>query len=159
MSRATPVCFGDRLFWAYDVGLGVLFAEAIRVAEQSAAKRHPLWWGELVHQLRVHAVVGASMAVLLDEFSAEEQRALLGWVSRAGVQLTERGGVDLAEVAGWNVLDGQTIDLRGARHVAPGPLVELGQAMSDLVDDTLPPPPPGRHWYFGTPAGRVLQGE
>ncbi|MEU5402288.1 hypothetical protein ABZ348_23670 [Streptomyces sp. NPDC005963] len=158
MGRATPVCFGDRFFWAYDVGLGVLFAEAIHFAEESAPDRRPLWWSELVHQMRVHAVVGASMAVLLDEFSAEEQRALLGWVSRAGTRLAERGGVDLAEVAGWNVLDGQTIDLRGARHVAAGPLVELGRAMSDLVDDVLDPPPQGRHWYFGTPAGRVLHG-
>ncbi|MCM2390614.1 hypothetical protein [Streptomyces albipurpureus] len=158
MSRTVPVSFGDRLFWAYDVGLGVLFAEAVRIAEKSPGESRPPWWGGLVRQLRVHAVVGASLAVALDELSVEERGAVLGWVADAGAALTARGGVSLAEVSRWNVLDGESIHLRGARHVAPGPLVELGQAMSDLVDNALPPAPEGRYWTFGTPDGRVIQG-
>ena len=154
MSRTTPVCFGEEMFWAYDVALGVLFAEAIHVAEESLGGPQPSWRSELIQEMRVNAVVGSSFAVLLDEFDADQRAGLLTWVQEACSRLTARGGVSSAEVADWDVLDGETIHLRGASHVAAGPLAELGEAIEQLLAGALPPAPDGQHWFFGPPSGR-----
>ena len=154
MSSTTPVCFGDAMFWAYDVALGILFAEAAHVAEGSLEDPQPSRRRELIQQLRVIAVVGADFALPIDELDADQQTWLLSWVQEAYSRLAARGGVSSAEVAGWDVLDGETIHLRGADHVAAAPLVELGQAIAQLTAGTLPPAPEGKHWLFGTPSGR-----
>jgi hypothetical protein len=154
MSRTTPVCDGDAMFWAYDVALGILFAEAIHGAESSFEGCQPSWRRELIQRMRVNAVVGSDYAVLLDELDADQRTGLLTWVQEASSRLTARGGVSAAEVAGWDVLDGETVHLRGADHVAAAPLAELGEAIAQLLAGTLPPAPQGQHWYFGTPAGR-----
>jgi hypothetical protein len=154
VSRTTPVCFGDTMFWAYDVALGVLFAEAIHVAERSLEDPQPSWRSELIQQMRVNAVVGSSFAVLLDPLDADQRSGLSAWLREACSRLTARGGVSAAEVAGWDVLDGESIHLRGAGHVAAGPVAELGEALAQLLAGTLPPAPEGQHWYFGTPSGR-----
>lgn len=144
------------MIWAYDVAVGVLLAEAVQVAGETAEARRPDWWGEVVQGLRVNAVVGSTFAILLDEFTPEQRTALLGWIDEACTRLTSRGGVTAAEALEWDVLDGETVDLRGAEHVAAEPLVELGRAMAELVDGTLPPAPEGCHWYYGQPSGRSV---
>lgn len=158
MSSTTPVHCGDRMFWAYDVALGVLLAEAVHIAEETPVGQRPAWSDTLVRELRVHAVLGSDQAVLLDEFGAEERRALLDWTASAASRPAARGGVSRADVAGWDVLDGETIHLRSADHIAAAPLVELARALAQLASGTLEPAPAGRHWLFGTPAGRTLQG-
>ena len=158
MSRTTPVIFGEEMFWAYDVALGILFAEAAHVGGEVPPDQRMPWWEGLVRTLRVDAVVGSNHAVLLHEHGTDERQALLRWIAEAASRLDARGGVSRDEVARWDVLDGETISLRGAEHVDAGPLVELADAMAELVAGTLPPTPEGRYWYVGTPAGRVLQG-
>jgi hypothetical protein len=158
MSKTVPVCRGDEMFWAFDVALGVLFAEAARVAEEEPAEHRPDGWDGLVRRLRVHALMGADHAVVLDDFTAEELRAVLGWTAEAAERLDRRGGVTASDVAAWNVLDARTVDPRAARQVSPGALAELARALADLAAGVLEPAPQGRHWYIGTPDGRVLQG-
>ena len=158
MSKTTPVAFGDEMFWAYDVGLGVLLAVAVDVAEEIPRNRRPAWWRDLVEDMRFQAVMDGSVSLLLHEYTVDQRAALLGWVAEAGSRLASRGGVSREEVAQWDVLDGETIHLRGAEHVDAGPLVELAQAMADLAAGTMEPAPEGRYWYFGTPSGRIIQG-
>ena len=57
MSSTVPIEHGDAQFWAFDVSLSILFAEM--AAEPSE-------WDK---RLRVHAIVGASFAVPLDEWT------------------------------------------------------------------------------------------
>ncbi|MFD0568655.1 hypothetical protein ACFQ0T_04360 [Kitasatospora gansuensis] len=154
MSSTTVVCFGDEQFLAYDVALGVLFAEAIEVAEASAEDDQPSWRSELIQRMRVNAALASDFAVVLDEFGADQRTELLSWVQQAGSRLTARGGVSSGEVVGWDVLDGLTLHVRGAGHIAAAPLVELGEAMAQLIAGTLPPAPDGQHWLFGLPSGR-----
>lgn len=52
--------FGDAMFWAYDVALGVLFVEAARVGAEAPADLRPSWWPELEQDLRTHALAGSS---------------------------------------------------------------------------------------------------
>jgi hypothetical protein len=158
MSRTTPVLFGEAMFWADEVALGVLFVEAARIAEEVPPEQRMPWSEGLVRTLRVDAIMGHNHAVPLDEFCVEARQAVLSWLAEAASRLVARGGVSRAEVEQWDVLDGYTVPNRGTGHLDPGPLAELAQAVADLVAGTLPAAPEGRYWYIGTPAGRVLQG-
>ncbi|WP_420037709.1 hypothetical protein ACN2WE_40560 [Streptomyces sp. cg28] len=159
MSKTVPVISGDAMFWAYDVALGVLFIEAARVCGETATDRSPSWWAELEQDLRTHAVVGSSFAVLLDDYGAEQRQELLNCALEAARRIEARGGVARDEVATWPELEeSATSFLRGAQHIDAAPLVELAEALADLAAGTLPPAPAEQHWYFGTPEGRILQG-
>lgn len=159
MSRTVPVVAGDAMFWAYDVALGVLFVEAARVGAEVPADLRPSCWPELEQDLRIHALVGSSYAVLLDDFGAEQLRVLLSCVVEAARRIEARGGVSREEVAAWPELEeGAAGFLRGAEHVAAAPLVELAKALVDLATGTLPPAPAECYWYYGTPEGRLVQG-
>lgn len=159
MSKTVPVISGDAMFWAYDVALGVLFIEAARVGAETPADRRPSWWPELEQDFRTHALVGSSFAVLLDDYSLEQRQLFLDCVMEAARRIEARGGVSRDEVSTWPVLEASaTSFLRGAEHINAAPLVELAEALGDLAAGTLPPAPAGRHWYYGTPEGRIVQG-
>ncbi|MFD7730970.1 hypothetical protein ACFV6F_11375 [Kitasatospora phosalacinea] len=159
MSRTVPVISGDAMFWAYDVALGVLFIEAARVCGERPADLRPSWWAELEQDFRTHALAGSNFAVLLDDYGAEQKQELLNCALEAARRIEARGGVARDEVSTWPELEeSATGFLRGAQHIDAAPLVELAEALADLAAGTLPPAPAGRHWYVGTPEGRVLQG-
>ncbi|GAA1657291.1 hypothetical protein GCM10009733_063710 [Nonomuraea maheshkhaliensis] len=157
MSETVPVISGDAMFWAYDVALAVLFIEAARAGAEEPVDLRPSWWPELEQDLRTHALAGSSSAVLLDGFSEGQRQALLRCVVEAARRIEARGGVDRAEVSNWPELEAGF--LRGAEHIGAAPIVELAGALVDLVAGALPPAPAGRHWYYGTPVGRILQGD
>jgi hypothetical protein len=78
---------------------------------------------------------------------------LITLIDEANRRLAARGTITAVEVAAWNVLDGDTIDLRGAQVVDLAPVIELGQATIQLVQGTLPPAPAGTWWLYGFPGG------
>ncbi|MFI7449162.1 hypothetical protein ACIBQX_16830 [Nonomuraea sp. NPDC049714] len=159
MSKTVPVISDGAMFWAYDVALGVLFIEAARVGAETPADLRPSWWPELERGLRTHALAGSGFAVLLDDFSEDRRQLLLQCVVEAARRIEARGGVDRAEVSIWSELEeSATSFLRGAEHIDAAPLVELAEALVDLAAGTLPPAPAERHWYYGTPEGRTVQG-
>ncbi|MGN9785742.1 hypothetical protein ACTMTF_30260 [Nonomuraea sp. ZG12] len=159
MSKTVPVISDGAMFWAYDVALGVLFIEAARVGAETPADLRPSWWPELEQGLRTHALAGSGSAVLLDDFSEDRRQVLLHCVVEAARRIEARGGVDRAEVSTWPELEeSATSFLRGAEHIDAAPLVELAAALVDLAAGTLPPAPAERHWYYGTPGGRTVQG-
>ncbi|MFE9662824.1 hypothetical protein [Streptomyces sp. NPDC005955] len=159
MSKTVPVISGDAMIWAYDVALGVLFIAAARVCGETPPDLQPSWRGELEQDLRTHALVGSNFAVLLDDYGAEQKQELLKCALEAAHRIEARGGVTRDEVSTWPELEeSATSFLRGAQHIDAAPLVELAEALADLAAGTLPPAPAERHWYFGTPEGRILQG-
>lgn len=156
MSKTVPVISGDAMFWAYDVAVGVLFIEAARIGAEAPADERPAWWPELERDLRTHAVVGSSFAVLLDDFGEARRQMFLHCVVEAARRIEARGGIDRAEVSTWPELEESAASfLRGAEHIDAAPLVQLAAALVDLAAGTLPPAPAGRTWYYGTPEGRI----
>ncbi|MER8073136.1 hypothetical protein ABTZ59_33240 [Streptomyces sp. NPDC094034] len=142
------------------MALGVLFIEAARVGAQLPEDLRPSCWPELERDLRTQAMMGSRSAVLLDDFAVEQRQALLSWVVEAARRIEDRGGVSRDEVSSWYELEeSATSFLRGAEHIAAAPLVELAQALVDLAAGTLSPAPAECCWYYGTPEGRVVQGE
>lgn len=159
LSKTVPVTFGDAMFWAYDVALAVLFIEAAHVGSERPANLRPAWWPELEQVLHTHALVGSSFAVQLDDFAPERREVFLNSVAEAAERIEARGGVSRHEVSTWPELqESATSFLRGAEHINAAPLVELAKAFVDLAAGTLPPAPAGRYWFYGTPHGRVVQG-
>ncbi|MDA1359633.1 hypothetical protein O1R50_08365 [Glycomyces luteolus] len=159
MSRTVPVIAGEAMFWAYDAALGVLFIEAARVGAEIPANLRSSAWPELEQRLLTQALQGANAALLLDDFPVEQRQVLLHCVSEAARRIDARGGVSKEEVESWPAIEAGTRGfLRGATHVAAGPVVELAQALVDLAAGTLSPAPDGRHWYYGTAEGRIVQG-
>jgi hypothetical protein len=147
------------MFWAHDVALGVLFIEAARVGAGIPVNLRPSFWPELEQDLLTHASMGSGSAVLLDTFAVEQRDTLLDCAVEAARRIAARGGVSRDDVSAWPELEESAASfLRGAEHLAAAPLVELAQALVDLAAGTLPAAPAERHWYYGTPEGRITQG-
>jgi len=53
----------------------------------------------------------------------------------------------------WDILDGGSVSPRGADAVSTQRVIELGQAIIDLVRGTLPKAPSGTVWFLGATRG------
>jgi hypothetical protein len=154
VSKFGIVEFGGRYLWTYDVSLSIMLAEAIWVGEELPADQRPEWLSDALDQFRVCAVV-SDFAFVIDRIWLADRVGLLrSLLVEVGRRLAARGRLTVDEVATWNVLDGDTIDLRGAEVVDMAEVVELTQATIELIDGTLPEPPPGTLWMYGFPGGR-----
>jgi hypothetical protein len=154
MSKTTPVEFRGRGFWAFDVSLSILLAELIDVAEALGSDQRPPWLAGALPTLRVHAVVGADFLFSPDlGLEGGQLDELIGLVAEASRRLRQRRTVTAAEAAQWQVLDDHTVIWRPAAAVETAPIAELGQAIIQLLQGTLPSPPPGTWWYFGLSGG------
>jgi hypothetical protein len=153
VSKTGTVEFGGRGFWAYDVSLSIMLVETIRVGEELPSGQRPSWLSDALDQLRVLAVVSDLGFVIDMNWPTDGVDLLITLIAEANRRLAARGTITAVEVATWNVLDGDTIDLRGAQVVDLAPVVELGQAMIQLVQGTLPPAPGGTWWLYGFAAG------
>ena len=65
--------------------------------------------------------------------------------------LRSQGRLDPAEVGSWRLLDDQPIRRADGLGTGPRtvPIVDLGEALLQLVDGRLPPAPPGTWWMIG----------
>jgi hypothetical protein len=72
-------------------------------------------------------------------------------VTQAAKRLDERGAITPGEAARWIVLDGHPVIWRGQDSVDTGPITAFAHALIDIIRGAYPPPPEGRHWYFGHP--------
>jgi hypothetical protein len=153
MSKTTPVEFRGRSFWAFDVSLSILLAELIDIAEALSPEQRPPWLADALPTLRVHAAVGDllfSPDLGLEDGQLDELVALIAQATR---RLRQRRTVTAAEATEWRVLDNHTVLWRSAAAVDTAPIVELGEAVMQLLQGSLPPPPPGMWWYFGLSGG------
>jgi hypothetical protein len=154
VSRFWVVEFGGRSFWTYDVSLSIMLVETIWVGEELPADHCPEWLSEALDQFRVLAVV-ADLGFSIDlNWPAESVGLLRSLLVEASHRLAARRTLTAEEVATWNVLDGRTIDLRGAEIVDMYEVVELTEATIELIGGTFPEPPPGTLWMYGFPGGR-----
>ena len=151
MSKTTPFECRGQLFWVFDVCESILFAEMAGIAAETPDRERTPWLAGLEQPLRVHAIVGADHAVDLDDWCDGHQEEFLALVTRAARRLAGRRSITARQAAGWIVLDGHPIIWRGQDSVDTGPVVAFADAMTGIIRGTYPPPPEGRHWYFGHP--------
>ncbi|SRR6266496_2291937 len=153
MSKTTPVEFRGRGFWAFDVSLSILLAELIDIAEALEPEQRPPWLADVLPQLRIHAVVGDFLFDLDFDLEDEPLDEFIALIAEASRRLRQRRTVTAAEAAEWRVLDDETVLWRSADAVDTAPIAELGEAIIQLLQGTLPPPPAGTWWSFGFSGG------
>lgn len=154
MSKTVSVSFRRRNLWAYDVSLSILLAELIDTITGLEPGKRPQWLTGLLPDLRRHAVVGADLHLDLDFGLADQQRDhLLALIAQASQRLREREMITAAEAAKWEILDGHMVIWRSAAAVGTAPIADLGEALTALIQGTLPDPPLGTWWLLGMPGG------
>ncbi len=149
VSKTMSAGYRGFCFWVLDVCASLLFAEMATVASEPAER--PEWLASLEGELRVHAVVGADLAVPLDEWCDGHEEQFLALVAEAGRRLAGRGAVTARQAAAWVVLNGAPVIWRGQDTVDTAPVVAFAEALAAIIRGTYPQAPPGHWWYFGHP--------
>jgi hypothetical protein len=148
VTKTQFVEYEGRGFWAYDVGLGVFLKHLIDAAEASGQAADP-WLEETVAWWRVVACVSDYGLDLGPPTDAQRQLLI-------ALKLAKRPSIGADEIASWDASDGLKIFTRGAAEVETGPVIELGQAIAQLLAGTLTEAPPNTWWFYGTPEGRDI---
>jgi hypothetical protein len=156
VSRTAFVNYGDDGFWAYDVALSIFLKHLIDVAEPRAGEPDTRWLREEVASWRVIAgPCQGTYGLEIKQSWSQAQRELFVELARQVCDLmAKRETWSAKEITSWPILDDARIFSRGARLISTAPIIELGQAVVGLAEGTLPEPPPGTWWFFGTPEGR-----
>ena len=156
VSKTAFVRYGDDGFWTYDVALSIFLKHLIDVAQPRANEPDAGWLGEEAAWWRVVAGVGeGAYGFEIKRPWSRAQRDLFVELARQACDvMAKRDGWSAEEVTSWLMLDNARICPRSATFIATAPVIELGQAIVALAEGTLPEPPPGTWWFFGTPRGR-----
>jgi hypothetical protein len=144
--------FRGRRLWAHTEGLQVLLALMVEAAEKLDANDER-WFQELVAQWRVEASVAVFGRALDDSWSPEQLTLIKDVIGSVRRELREPDAVHRVLRPGWSVLD----DLPVADGVSPLRVIErvdeVADAMIQLLDQRLPPNPPGSWWFVGLGEG------
>ena len=150
MSKTLFVEFRGRGFWAFDVVSGVFLKHLVDAASSCLAGQNHPWLADAVEQWRFNAVISDCGLFLDDGWSAEQLRVFSELAARACDRLAERAEIPADEISSWPMLDGERIFPRGLAAVQTKSLIRFGRALIQLVNGSLPEPPPGTWWFYST---------
>lgn len=154
MSLTKHVEFGEAFFWARDDSLGVLIKHMIDLAVPLSSQPSHAWLIPVLDRWRRVAVVSPCGWGFDPAMSANQIQVISGLLREACGVLSRRDVIPNAEIASWEILDDLRICLRTSDPLPTACVVELAEAVIALLENRLPPPPPGkRHWYHGFPEG------
>ena len=154
MSQTCFVRYRDRGFWAYDVALKIFLKHLIDVSQFRCVGADCVWLGEAVRSWRVSTILASDLGLTIDideTWSTNEVSTFIELVEEACRRLADRDSIPAEEIKSWDILDGHGVFQRRATDGLTAPIVELGRAIIALVNETLPEPPTGTLWFFGTP--------
>jgi hypothetical protein len=155
VSQTAFVSYGDDGFWVYDVGLSIFLKHLIDVAEPRANEPDAGWLLEAIAWRRVVAACQGTFGLEIQQPWPQAQRELFVALARQACDLmAKRKKWSAKEVTSWPIKDDERIFPRGAKFISTAPVIELGRAVIGLIEGTLPEPPQGTYWFFGTPKGR-----
>lgn len=150
MSKTCCVECSGRALWAYDESLAILLhLVADRAGESSSFPDDEL------HRWRTVAFLGADVGFNLDALCSNQVRRerFVELVKACAEQLMMVQQLPRDLVSSWRPLGHEVILRHDGLGIDTAPIVELASAIVQLVDATLPAPPPGTWWYFGAPGG------
>ncbi len=153
MTATKGIGFEGRFFWAYDVAAGVFLKHLIDEAEASEHAGEP-WLSKAVSSWRVQAAITEFELTLEEEWSSSQRQIFIKLAEGACKKLATRESIPAEEVANWPLVDELRIFPRAAKEILTAPVIELGHAIIALVSGSLPRPPKGEAWFYGTPTGR-----
>jgi len=153
MTATKGISFEGRFFWAYDVAAGVFLKHLIDEADASEHADEP-WLSKAVSSWRVQAAITEFGLTLEEEWSSTQRQIFIKLAEGACKKLATRESIPAKEVANWPLVDELGIFPRSATEILTAPVIELGHAIIALMSGSLPRPPNGEAWFYGTPTGR-----
>ena len=157
MSKTLFVDYRNAGFWAYDVAVGIFLKYLIDCASRHVDREDTDWLSDCIEQWRVNAVVSDCGLHLDDAWSHDQVQVILRLADKACGALETQESISAHEMQGWNLLDGQGVDARGASKFPTAPVLELGRAIQALLRGTLPATPEGTWWFYGTESGKTIR--
>jgi hypothetical protein len=152
MSQTLFVHYRDGGFWAFDVVSAVFLKYLIDAATSHLEHHDEPWLAEAIPQWRFNAVCG-DLGLFLDDSWPVEQLATFTRLARKACDaLSKRDKIPADELQSWQMIDGDhgRCFARGLPAVTTASAIRLGEAIIQLVNGTLPEPPPGTWWFFAT---------
>lgn len=150
MSQTLYAEFRGRGFWVFDIVSGVLLKHLVDAAVPRLGAPTQAWLSDAVARWRFNAVVSDCGLFLDDNWSAEQIRTFTELAAEACEALSKRLEITADEIASWPMVDDLSVFPRGLPSVDTASVIRLGRAIIELVNETLPEPPPGTWWFFGT---------
>lgn len=152
MSKTLFVQWRDDGFWAFDAVSAVFLKHLIDAATSYLGRHDEPWVRDAIPRWRFNAWCG-DLGLYLDESWSVEQVATFTWLAReACSDLSKRERIAADEIQSWQMIDGPDgcCFARGLPFVTTASAIRLGEAVINLVNNTLPEPPPGTWWLFAT---------
>src|SRR5262245_54930801 len=110
------------------------------------------WLAEAVRQWRFNAVCGDLGLFLYDAWTSQQTETVSRLARQVCDSLSTREDILVDEIESWQMLEGNDLRCfaRGLPAVTTASAIRLGEAIIQLIDGTLPEPPPGTWWFFAT---------
>ncbi len=151
MSKTKAMHVFDRLVWAYDNAHDIVLAHLAEAAEaDSNVDEH------LLMDWRVWASI-PDLALTYPREDDVQPDLMLQLLSSTRARVEDAGDVTASMLSSWSVLPGERVSggfLRTDTMPATA-LVDVVDALADLVAERFEPDPSGAWWYIGVPGGRT----
>lgn len=155
MSKTTFVSYQDQWFWAYDVSLDILLKFVIEVGEAYQGLSGDNWLVKTLNKLRVIIRVN-DYGLDVDGICPPEEIGHFVKILNEAMDLISRTeSLSENEIRSWEILPDCHISTRGQEIVRTKPIIELGQAIVDMINHSLPDAPTGTRWLHGAPGGII----
>jgi hypothetical protein len=150
MSKTMFIDYRGEGFWAYDVAVGVLLKHLL---DRACLRQPSAWLSDCIERWRVNAVI-SDLGVHLDsEWTDTQRQVVRALIEEACQELQKFEAFSADEAASWKIHYGEGIFSRGQAQIPTAPSIELGRAVSLLLEGALPPAPSGTWWFYGVPDG------
>ncbi len=150
MSKTLYVEFRGQGFWASDVVSAVFLKYLTDTATPRLGNPNNGWLSDAVANWRVNAMTADLGFFLNDSWSDIQIQTFTELAETACNVLSKRIEIPAEEISSWQMVDGLRVFVRGLPCVTTASVVRLGQAVIQLVNNSLPESPPGTWWFFGT---------
>ena len=142
--RTLYVEFNSKGFWVYDVVSSSFLKYLIDAAEQLKSQESYEWLGEDLESWRINIIV-SEFGFHLDEDWSQSRINTICELCRTAIKAIHIvGDIPSSEL----LLDGHFIDTRSHEIIPAKPIIRFGEAIIDLLTDSLAKPPDGHLWYF-----------
>ncbi|QDT51372.1 hypothetical protein Pan258_54610 [Symmachiella dynata] len=149
MSKTLFVEYRNAGFWAIDVASSVFLKFLIDEANEYYSQKTDDWLNDAISNWCMNTVLSDLGFHLNDDWSQSQLDTVITLCRTTSTNIRTTGDIPAREVASWSVIDDLEICTRGFNPIPCEPVARFGDAVADLLNNTLPEAPYG-HWWFYT---------
>ena len=148
MSKTLYVDFRNNGFWAFDVVSSVFLKYLIDAANEHLAQGGDEWLTDAISHWRFNAECSDCGLYLDSDWTSAQTETVIALCRTAVQKIRDTGDISESVVASWLTQDKLDISTRGVDPVPCESVARFGNAIADLLNNTLPDPPDGHWWFF-----------